>query len=80
MAETVNHNEELRSLFDTCPYDAILYERLKNCMGAQHLLSLIETYCKEYGICTEIESEELQPTILERPDLNHRKYTKSTGS
>jgi pyruvate,water dikinase len=79
MATLVKGNKELFDLFQTCPYSSVLYERLKSLEGSDALLQLMNTYISEYGVCTEIGSENLLPTMIERPDYIIESIRKAMG-
>lgn len=79
MATLIKSKQELSDLFEACPYAPVLYERLKNCVGSEPLFELINTYISEYGVCTELESEKLPPTIMERPDYIINKVRRVMG-
>jgi pyruvate,water dikinase len=68
MADVVNQSSTLKKMFETCSYDAVLYQRLLHCEEAKELLSIMEQYLLEYGICDSYEGEELLPVLRERPD------------
>jgi pyruvate,water dikinase len=68
MSDVVISSPKLKMMFEECPYDAILYERLLHSDEAERLLELTDQYLEEFGVCDSYESEELLPVILERPD------------
>jgi phosphoenolpyruvate synthase/pyruvate phosphate dikinase len=68
MATLIKGKKALSMMFESCPYSSVLYERLKQTEDAASLFRLMDTYINEYGVCSEIECEELLPTIMERPD------------
>lgn len=74
MSAVVKNNSTLKTMFDSCAYDEIIYERLKTEPEARELMELIEIYIKEFGLCdTGVEHmlnpvHKLYPVIMERPD------------
>lgn len=68
MSALVKLDDELYKLFDRCPYDAVLYERLIRMPQAKQLIELIETYVSEYGVCDSGDDVVLHPVVMERPD------------
>ena len=70
MAMAVNESKVLLNMFKECPYDELLYARLKKVSEGKKIINLIEEYNKEFGICNEekdILSPYLEPLIIEEP-------------
>lgn len=60
MASLVNSDETLKELFKACPYNDILYARLKKISEGKELLQLLDEYKKKFGICS-LEGDVLNP-------------------
>lgn len=70
MAYEVQSNEVLYKMFEECPYDEILYNRLKKSEESGYLFELIEAYLKDFGICvleSEVSSPYFHSLIMEEP-------------
>ncbi|MGH4124924.1 MAG: PEP-utilizing enzyme [Clostridium sp.] len=70
MASEVNLNPILNEMFKACPYDEILYARLKRVSESENLLKLIEDYIDLFGICyldSDVNSAYFNPLLMEAP-------------
>lgn len=70
MANEVNINPVLNKMFSDCPYDELLYSRLKKVSESRNLLQFIEDYIDIFGICnldSDVESPYPEPLLMESP-------------
>ncbi|MDF2905294.1 MAG: pyruvate phosphate dikinase PEP/pyruvate-binding [Herbinix sp.] len=67
MSDAVGKSAGLKEMFASCPYDAVLYQRLLLVDEAEELHDLIRQYLEEYGICDSYECENFVPILQERP-------------
>lgn len=69
MAEIINSNNEIKSLFEENKCNEIIYEHLKTISDAGKLLEVMNDYIKDYGT-TQLEcdiiSSRIEPTIIEK--------------
>ncbi|MCB2296965.1 PEP/pyruvate-binding domain-containing protein [Clostridium tagluense] len=70
MASEVNSNAILNEMFKACPYDEILYARLKKVPQSRNLQKLMEDYITQFGICyldSDVNSAYFNPLLMEAP-------------
>ncbi len=70
MASEVNLNSILNEMFKACPYDEILYARLKKVFQSEKLLELMQDYISQFGICNldnDGSSAYFSPLLMEEP-------------
>lgn len=68
MADIVKESQVLLKLFEECPYEIIIYERLKKLEEGRKLIEKIKSYQKEYKYCDVGMDDILHPAMGERPD------------
>ncbi|SFB35484.1 PEP/pyruvate-binding domain-containing protein [Clostridium frigidicarnis] len=70
MAEFINSNNKIKSLFEKTRYNEIIYEHLKTIPDAGKFLKVMNDYIKDYGTThleCDIISSFIEPTIMEKP-------------
>lgn len=70
MATEVNSNPILNKMFKACPYDELLYARLKKSSESKKLLQLMKDYIEQFGICnldSDVISAYITPLLMEEP-------------
>ncbi|MBU3146359.1 PEP/pyruvate-binding domain-containing protein [Clostridium sp. CF012] len=70
MASEVNSNPILNEMFKACPYDELLYARLKKVSESKNLQKLIEDYIELFGICyldSDVNSAYFSSLLMEEP-------------
>ncbi|MBZ9636426.1 PEP/pyruvate-binding domain-containing protein [Clostridium sp. FP1] len=70
MASEINSNPILNGMFKVCPYDELLYARLKKVSESGNLQKLIEDYIALFGICyldSDVNSAYFNPLLMESP-------------
>ncbi|MHB8130099.1 MAG: PEP/pyruvate-binding domain-containing protein [Mobilitalea sp.] len=68
MSRVIKKNHILIELFQTSPYDTVIYAQLKNHIEAKELLDLMDIYIAEFGVCDCGEDTIMHPVVMERPD------------
>lgn len=68
MADIVRGSDKLSKLFEECPYEVIISEKLKRLEEGRELIEKIKNHQKEYKYCDAGMDYILHPTMGERPD------------